>query len=249
MPFRCWLDARTVLACTRLHTSRIRGQRVMILLIGSEKGGVGKTTIAVNLATALAHRGRDVLLVDADRQLSAAHWAAERTEHAPTAPRVHCVERHGDVLAAVQDLAGRYQDVVIDAGGRDSRELRSAMLAADLVLCPLRASQVDLWATEHLAEIVQNARILNRRLRAIALLNLCPTNSRATEPREAREMLAELPVLELAESAICDRKAFRDSFRDGRGVCEWGDGKAAGELAALLEEVGHGISDAATAAH
>ena len=117
----------------------------MIVLIGGEKGGTGKSTLATNLAVCLAHRGRDVLLLDCDPQRSSASWVGVRSANAPDAPKIHCMEKLGDVLDAVRDVSARYADVIIDAGGRDSRELRSAMLVADTMYVPIKASQFDLW--------------------------------------------------------------------------------------------------------
>jgi len=96
----------------------------MIILIGGEKGGTGKTTIATNLAAMRALAGRDVLLIDTDPQGSANYWAQSRDELEIT-PRVSCVQKFGKGLPAeVKDLAKRYQDIIIDAGGRDSVELQ-----------------------------------------------------------------------------------------------------------------------------
>ena len=93
----------------------------MIVLIGGEKGGTGKTTIATNLAAKRALAGRDVLLIDTDPQGSANYWAQSRDESEPKPRRVACVQKFGKGLQAeVQDLAKRYEDILIDAGGRDS---------------------------------------------------------------------------------------------------------------------------------
>lgn len=212
----------------------------MKILVGSEKGGTGKTTLATNLAALLAQLGRDVVLLDTDRQASAACWQDERKRRVGAVlPQVHCLERHGDVHDAVADLGGRYQDVIVDAGGRDSEELRSAMLAVDVVISPFRASQFDLWTVEHLAALVQKARTWNRDLRALAVLNMAPTHARATEPAEAQAMMQEFSAIELATSVVFDRKAFRDAACHGLGVVEYTDPKAAQEIRALGAEVLH----------
>ena len=95
-----------------------------IVLFGGEKGGTGKTTLAINTAAMLAREGKDVLLLDTDRQGTASFWAVVR-EESETEPRISCVQKFGKGLAAqVRDLAGRYDEIIIDAGGRDSMELR-----------------------------------------------------------------------------------------------------------------------------
>ena len=120
----------------------------MIILIGGEKGGTGKTTLATNMAAMRALAGRDVLLIDTDPQGSANYWAQNRDEE-EISPRVACVQKFGKGLPAeVKDLAVRYQDIIIDAGGRDSVELRSAMVIADQAYIPIQPSQFDIWDAE-----------------------------------------------------------------------------------------------------
>src|SRR5688500_1319262 len=115
----------------------------MIVLIGGEKGGVGKTTLAVNLAAMRVRAERDVLLVDADKQASANLWASIRQEEGDTPP-VRCVQKRGKGLSAdVRDLAARYEDVMIDAGGQDSVELRAALTIAHLAIFPIQPSLFD----------------------------------------------------------------------------------------------------------
>ena len=129
----------------------------MILLLGGEKGGTGKTTIATNLAALRAAAGYDVLLIDTDRQGTAAAWCQVRAED-PRLPRIACVQLFGkNVQTGLRDLAGRYREVIIDAGGRDAVELRSALVGADCVYIPIQPSQYDVWTLEHMQELVVTA--------------------------------------------------------------------------------------------
>ena len=88
----------------------------MIVLIGGEKGGTGKSTIATNLAAYLAGRGADVILLDSDQQSTAARWVERRNQNHPHLPKVHCVQKAGNLFETIRDLASRYQQVLIDAG-------------------------------------------------------------------------------------------------------------------------------------
>jgi chromosome partitioning protein len=160
----------------------------MILLLGGEKGGTGKSTLATNMAVHLTRAGRDVLLLDADRQGTASNWTTERAEHQKL-PQVVCVQRYGNLFQTVKDLARRYQEVIIDAGGRDSEELRSAMVIANKFYSPFRPSQGDLWTAEHLASLVTMARGLNPSLEVFAVLSLAPTNPRIQEIQEASALI------------------------------------------------------------
>ena len=165
---------------------------MLVVLVGGEKGGTGKSTIATNLAAYLACRGSDVVLLDADSQATAARWVERRNSFCPGLPRVHCVQKTGDVFETIRDLAGRYQQVIVDAGGRDSEEFRSAMVAADRLYTPVKASQPDLETALNVSRLVKLACGLNPRLRAYAVVSMASTHPAVTEAREARELLAEL---------------------------------------------------------
>lgn len=207
----------------------------MILLIAAEKGGVGKSTIATNLSVHLAHNGVDVVLLDTDGQATATRFVARRDEAGIT-PAVPCVQRMGDVASTLRDLAHRYQVVVVDAGGRDSREMRSAMTIANLLLVPTRASQADLETFSKVNELIGLARGLNPVLKAVALLSIAPTNPAIHEVDDARELLAEFDQLELADTIIRDRKVYRDALLVGKGVIELDNSQARAEIQLLAQE-------------
>ena len=208
----------------------------MILLLGGEKGGTGKSTLAVNLAVWLATKGVDVMLVDTDHQRTASNFIDRRNSQNDL-PRIHCVEKYGNVLDAVRDLAGRYDEVIVDAGGRDSEELRSALVAANLVCCPLKASQPDIETTVHMNELVKLARALNPILQARLVISMASTNPVVQEALEAREILKELPEFEQSDVSIFERKIYRDAMVEGRGVIEMGNEKATAEITALAHEI------------
>ena len=220
----------------------------MILSVGHEKGGCGKTTVATNLAAWLALNGRDNLLIDADKQSSASHWAAVRQEDQRVVA-IRVVQLSGNIAATIRDLSTRYGDIVIDGGGRDSMELRSSLLVADQLLAPVRPSQLDLWSMAHLSELVEQAQVLNPSLRARAVLNMVPTNARGKESVFAKEAIKEFaPQFELSNVVLRDRKAFRDAIPGGWSVLELDDVKAASEVKALAEETYGQIQTRAAAA-
>ena len=211
----------------------------MIILVGGEKGGVGKTTLAVNLAAMRNRVGHDVLLIDADKQASANLWASIRQEERPDAP-VPCLQKRGKGLAAaIRDLATRYEDVVIDAGGQDSVELRAAMTIAELALFPIQPSLFDAATLETLAELVAQAQAFNTALVAAVVINRASPHPRVKEAEEAKELIAEYRDLHLLEVVIRDRIVFRKAARNGLCVLEFQnhDPAAEAELHALYREV------------
>lgn len=213
-----------------------RGDKSLIVLCGGEKGGTGKSTLATNLAVWLAHQGKDVLLVDTDRQLTASRWCDRRAALPDALPPVRSAEKHGNVFHALRDWATRYAEIVVDAGGRDSEELRTALVAAHVVYLPLRVSQPDLETSLHMHELVTLARTLNPTLTARWLLTMAPTGSHP-DTQEARRVLSDLPAIPLSASLLHDRQIYRDAMASGHGVTELLNDKAQAEIDALGHEI------------
>jgi len=207
----------------------------MIVLIGAEKGGVGKSTLATNLAVHLAHHGVDVVVLDTDGQATCARFI-ERRDEAGILPLVPCIQRTGDVASTLRDLSRRYQIIVVDAGGRDSREMRSAMAVANLMIVPTRASQADLETLPKVNELVGLARGLNPDLKVSAVLSMAPSNPVIREAEDARELMTQFEQLELADTVIRDRKVYRDALLSGHGVVELGNSQARAEIQLLAQE-------------
>ena len=208
----------------------------MIILVGSQKGGCGKSTTAINLCSDLACNNKDVVLVDADRQCTAANWALDRAQN-PELPTVHCVQKYENIRDTLLDLDKRYEYVVVDAAGRDSRELRTGMTAAHILIVPFRPSQPDLDTLPRLQEIIVQARDLNPKLKVYGLLTMTPTNPQIQEKKEAQDYLSDFPEFELLQSSLCDRKVYRDAMSEGLGVVEMNNKKAQSEVQALRAEV------------
>lgn len=210
----------------------------MIILSGGEKGGSAKTTIATNIASILAGMGRDVLLVDTDPQSSASDWASTRAA-IPGLSRVGAVQKFGKGLAAeIKDLATRYDDIIIDAGGRESAELRAAMVVADVAILPFQPSHFDLWTISRVSELVETAKGFNPELIAMAVISRASTNATSSDAASAQELVADYPTLVLAKTIIRDRVSFRRAAGMGLGVVEAGtDEKAAFEMQQLFNEV------------
>lgn len=205
----------------------------MILLTGGQKGGPGKTTIAVNMAAWRTQQGRRVLLVDADPDSrSASYWAGLRLK-AGTEPRVTCVNLYGETLRESIEQLGDYDDVILDVGGADSVELRAGLTFADRMVVPCIVSGFDLKTMVDVDKLVRMARGFNRRLRASLVLNSASTNPRDNEAAEAREALAALGHMELLEHKLCTRKAYRDCAKYGASVWDLADKKAQQEAEAL----------------
>lgn len=212
----------------------------MILLLGSQKGGTGKSTLATNLAVELAIRGRDVLLLDCDPQRTASLWCARRDEEQADKPKVNSAQATGqNIRSVVADLAKRYQDLIIDTGGYDGVEFRSGLLVCNRLVIPTKASQADMETFVTVSERIDAARAsrLDEGPEAVVVLSMCSTNYANEERRDAREYLGSFPNMGIAEHEVYERKIYRDAIHAGLGVVEMRNAKAANEIRLLADEV------------
>ncbi len=208
----------------------------MIILIGSQKGGTGKSTTAVNVCAWLSQKGKDVILVDSDRQSTAANWVADR-EELTDIPKVHCVQKYDNIRETLNDLNQRYEYVIVDAAGRDSKELRTGMTAADILIIPFRPSQPDLDTLAKMVELIDQAKDFNPGMIVYGLITMAPTNPVINETQVTRKYLEEYPEITLLKTIIRDRKIYRDAISEGLGVVEMTNDKAKAEIQLLVNEV------------
>ncbi len=211
----------------------------MIILIGGEKGGTGKTTIATNLAAMRVIKGHDVLLVDTDKQGSASAWSDIRDAN-NIKVRVPNVQKFGSNLASdIRDFQNRYEDIIIDAGGRDSVELRASMTIADIVYIPVQASQFDIWTLSIMNDLVSQAKGFNTKLQPYVLINRATTNPIVNEVEEAKDVLRDFEHLGLLPLTLKERISYRKAAKNGLAIIELEkqDQKAINEITMLYEEV------------
>jgi chromosome partitioning protein len=210
----------------------------MIISILNLKGGVGKTTIATNLAVAFAHQGKDVCLLDTDiEQKSSSDWHGKRSADLPTMTVV-AATTPSQIGENTRKLATKYDVVIMDGTPHVGEITDRAILVSDIVLIPLEPSIYSLDAFhnfyKNLLYLIKKREMLNERLEIRILVNKVIKNT--TVSRDILEALKDYE-LTILDTRMVNRTAYVKSAEEGRGVTEWRDEQAKSELDSLVIEI------------
>lgn len=205
----------------------------MIIGVLNQKGGVGKTTLSVNIAATLSALGGRVLLIDADPQGSSLDWAAARSgaEHIISVvglprPTIH---------TEIEEIGKGYDHVVIDGPPRVSDLTRSAIMASDFVLIPVQPSPYDIWASEEVVNLIKEASVYKGKMKSAFVINRKISNTAIA--RDVREALSDYQIPPL-QASVTQRVIFAEAAAEGRAVHEvLPNGPAASEIEAVTREV------------
>ena len=200
-----------------------------IITIAQQKGGAGKTTLAVNLAVAFAKQGWKVALVDTDPQGSAGRWFMARLEGEEAPGIEFSTSSAWGVSYEIRKLKEAFDVVIIDTPPKADSDLRPALRVADLVLVPVASSHLDLWAVEmvlYLADREDKPTMM--------VMTRARPNTRLNQ--DVREKAAELDA-GLCETAMSNRVVYAETLGKGLSALEARKGPAHAEMNALLDEV------------
>ena len=205
-----------------------------ITVIGNIKGGVGKTTVAVNLAMLSSINGNTVLLIDADEQESASDFTAIRNEVTDGKAGYTCVSLRGKaVRTETLELSKRYDNTFIDVGGRNTDSIRAALTIAETLLVPFLPTSLDLWGLEHINQLLEESLIYNPHLTAYCFLNRA--DAVGNDNSESADIAKNISNLNYIDVSLGNRKAFRNAITEGVCVVEYKpkDDKAITEMQEL----------------
>ena len=203
----------------------------MIISFLNQKGGVGKTTLSVNVAACLAKRGHRVLLIDADKQGSASAWAGLRQD----APFQVVSLARANMAKDALKLAADYTYTVIDGPPHAEEIARSCIIASDFVALPIEPSGLSTWASDLTVRQVREAQEFKETLKCGFVVSR--KIGQTVIGREIREMAAaaDIPVL---STEIEQRVGFAESMTMGQTIFEWAPkSTAAREIEDLTKEM------------
>lgn len=204
----------------------------MIISVLNQKGGVGKTTLSVNISASLTRMENRVLLIDADPQGSSLNWATAR-EDKPLFTVIGLPRK--TIHKEVAEISKGFDYVIIDGPPRVTDLARSAIMAADLVLIPVQPSPYDVWAAEEVVTLINEARIYKEKLKSAFVVNRKIANTAIG--RDVGEALSEYntPVL---RGCVTQRVIFAEAAAKGCAVYEMdAQGPAAKEIDNLVNEI------------
>jgi chromosome partitioning protein len=186
----------------------------MITVIGSLKGGSGKSTVAFNLAVWLGMAEANVLVVDADPQATLTDVAEVRMEEG-FEPNLLVK----DASALTKTRLKGYDEVLVDVGTADMESMKTALGLADRVLIPVPPSQADIWSTQRFLRFLSES-VMGSDPELLAFINRADTHHAIRESDEAAAALVSLAGVKFIKQRLCQRTVFRRSFSEGLAVFE-----------------------------
>jgi len=210
----------------------------MILLVGGEKGGAGKSCMAQNLAVHITQKFQaNVLMVDCDPQRTTSDWIQARNED-PNLPTINCIQLYGKIRNDLLSQDQRFDYVIVDCGGQDNLAMRAAMSVATYVVLPLRPKRRDLKTLPHMEDMLSTCKMVNPKMVAAIVMTQCPSlPSQFKRILEAKEVVQSFG-LRVLNAVTFSRNIYDDSEEQGSSVIEIEpEGKAAIEIHAIGDEL------------
>lgn len=218
-----------------------------IITIANQKGGSGKSTIAVNLAIKLLESSNKVLVMDTDPQKSIESFTNIRESESNAKKNLKhftLSNRTGNIAESLKQFIELYEHIIIDTGGIDSQESRKAMLYADSIILPTTPSQFDADVLCTMLETIMEIKDINEEVQICILMNKISTNVHLDRElleykdkvEQIRKKLGLKGDFHLLSSTLKERIAYKRAISEGLGITEYSDSKAKGEFESFFSE-------------
>ena len=203
-----------------------------VLSLLNEKGGAGKSTVAINLACALHRAGRRVVLIDADPQGTSRDWREASPEGADLPPVV-VLDRPELLLSSLKTLAAEI--AIIDTPAKAEKMSANVVRISDVAIIPVQPSAADIWASAAAVKLIQSKRDVGGTIEC-AFLATRVTGSTNLSKEIMKGDWNEYGI-DMLDQAISNRVSYAQSLSDGVSVYETRDGQAKAEIDLILQEL------------
>lgn len=209
----------------------------MIILLASDKGGVGKTTTGINLASYAANRGDKVAILKADKNPDVMNWHSKRQENG--LPSIDVFEGYGNISKCIKSLEAEYSILIVDCPGHDSEEFRSALLVCDVLLTLVKpSSDLEVETLTGVMEKAKSAQTVNNKLSAHVLLTRIDERKPRHKSRaiEVDKLLrSDSDFIAPLRTRLSELDIFESAVNEGAGVHDVSKASSIGKAKALIE--------------